>query len=117
MLLPCQPNSKSGETNKAALPKWLLSRDQFPPYWLLSDDLPPWFLAEGPPKWLFEKGFNPPAWLRQDEIPRIITASYGSEGPPLWLLNMDRFNRSIYTYLYTLYTRSTYTHTHTSVIM
>jgi hypothetical protein len=88
--IPTLADIKDSKNDKKSLPKWLLSENRSPPYWLLSDDLPPWFFAEGPPKWLSEKGFRPPAWMLQDEIPRIIITSYGSEGPPLWLLNMDK---------------------------
>jgi hypothetical protein len=93
MNLPCQPILKSGETNKAVLPK-PLPRDEIPLYWRSSDDLPPWYLAEVLPKWLFEKGFGPPVWMVLDEIPRVTW----TKGPQLWLLNMDRCNRSIHAY-------------------
>lgn len=93
MNLPCQPISKVGETNKAVLPK-PLPRDEIPLYWRSSDDLPPWYLAEVLPKWLFEKGFGPPVWMVLDEIPRVTW----TKGPQLWLLNMDRCNRSIHAY-------------------
>lgn len=83
-------NNSNIQYHDKTLPKWLISRNMSPPYWLLSDDLPAWFFAGGPPKWLSEKGFKPPVWILQDEIPPIITASYGSEGPPLWILNMDK---------------------------
>ena len=53
--------------------------------WLKREDIPDWVVDEAS-----EKTFQPPAWMLQDEIPHIITASYGSEGPPLWLLNLDK---------------------------
>jgi hypothetical protein len=92
--LPTHSISTSADTENLksypydqTLPKWLLLNQ--PPNWLLSDTLPPWFHTEGTPKWLSDEGFNPPAWMREDEIPHVITNSYGSEGPPLWLLNME----------------------------
>lgn len=71
------------------LPGWLSQHNASPPYWLLSDDLPAWFHG-GPPKWLTTKRFNPPRWLLNNEIPSIITESFGEEGPPIWLLKMDK---------------------------
>ena len=54
--------------------------------WLKEHEIPDWvdFMA-------FEKEFQPPAWMLQDEIPDIVTESFGSKGPPLWLLNLDKF--------------------------
>jgi hypothetical protein len=60
-----------------------LNKDVTPPYWLLCDDLPAWFTPTRLPIWHA-------TWLIDDEIPLIIKSSYGSDVPPIWLLNLDR---------------------------
>jgi hypothetical protein len=81
----------NGERKRAELPKWLTKADGPPPYWLLSDDLPPWFDSEfGPPKWMVKKKFNFPDWLVDDDLTAaMVVKSYGKHGPPDWLLKMD----------------------------
>ena len=81
------PKEETKENSK--LPGWLSQYNASPPYWLLSDDLPAWFHG-GPPLWLTTKRLNPPRWMLDNVIPPIITESFGEDGPPIWLLKMDK---------------------------
>lgn len=72
------------------IPSWLFRRNRSPPYKLLGTDLPLWVFQEGQPAWIREIALKPPSWMLADDIPVIITNSYKTESPPLWMLNMEK---------------------------